>query len=181
MPGTPTTRLSIPTINGAVDSPATYAGVNLAQMNIVDSLANYLPAGTLVACPSSPPEGSFYRATDTGLLYEYNGTIWQTVMLASAWQTLTLESGVSAGGGYTPAARLVGDTVQLCGSATGSAIATWATLPVVLRPASAIEGATEGGFGIALSYGISTGGVISAAPNSGAGFSFDGVTPFRLS
>jgi hypothetical protein len=61
------------------DFPSEYRLSAAANAAVLDNAAIYLPPGLLSARPVSPAAGSFYRATDTGLLYEYNGTAWQTI------------------------------------------------------------------------------------------------------
>ena len=68
-----------------------------------------------------------------------DGTNWGTVLVAGAWQNLTLGTNWFANvGSYTPSARAEGDTVKLCGvlQTLGSGSSTAATLPASLRPAS---------------------------------------------
>lgn len=83
----------------------------------------------------TPAYGDEYEATDTGLTYKWNGTAWQTILVAGAWQPLTLQAGVTTGGAHsTASARLEGDVVRLTGiinAATGGTPAgtTFATLP----------------------------------------------------
>ena len=104
-------------------------------------------SGTLVARASISGlvAGTFYYATDTALLYYYNGTVWQTVPLDTGWVALTLASGFISGAsitGYTPAYRKQGDTVRLRGEIqndsgstqpTGTVIATGCPAPVTKR------------------------------------------------
>jgi hypothetical protein len=97
MPGTPTTRLSIPTISGSVDDVSAYPAANLAQMEIVDNAAVYL-SGTLAARAglSGLVAGTFYYATDTAALYFYNGTAWALLPAeTNAWQNITYGSSIN--------------------------------------------------------------------------------------
>jgi hypothetical protein len=96
---------------------------------------------------STPVAGDFYYATDTKLLYAYNGTAWGTVMIAGAWVALATMSpngnlNLTTGGGYTPSARVVGDRLELKGtvSVTGTistSTALW-TFPIGMRPGSQV-------------------------------------------
>jgi hypothetical protein len=181
MPGA-TARRGIPTPLGT-DPVSEFRLAITAAANAADTDAIY-SQGTLSARPAATavPAGTFYYATDTGLLYEGNGTVWGTVMVAGAWQALTLypSPAVSAGAGYTPAARLVGDVVSLCGNGTGSSIGDWATIPSGLQPAELIvTTANTSNAGTPVACVISTAGVISSWPPSDA-LSFDSIPPFRL-
>jgi hypothetical protein len=101
----------------------------------VDGDVPYL-SGTLTARSALTGlfAGMLYYATDTALLYEYNGTIWQTVLLAGPWGPLTPASGfsVTASTEYTGSARQEGDVVRLkglvqnvsAGSVSGATTAT---------------------------------------------------------
>lgn len=108
-----------------------------------DNAAIWL-TGSLAARASISPlvAGTLYKATDTGLLYHYDGTAWTTVMLAGAWQNLTLNTGagIVATGGYVPSVRLEGDAVRLKGTmqnqSGGSFSGTWATVPSGWRPSA---------------------------------------------
>lgn len=149
MPGTPTTRRSLPTLDAAHDNVSAYPATNLVQMDNLDSAMDYLES-TLVLRPlaSAVLAGTVHRATDltVGQWSQSDGTNWLTAMLAGAWTNLTLPTNIVAfafsGTPETPAARLVGDTVELRGSVknnTGSAIAaggTIFTVPAGLRPAA---------------------------------------------
>ena len=76
MPGTPTSRLSIPTIDGSTDDVSTYPDVNLAQMQIVDQfgLRPRNTTGTTRANPGDyldcnvPSMGVILPAPDEGVL-----------------------------------------------------------------------------------------------------------------
>ena len=97
--------------------------------------------GTLAGRPGAATveHNHVYHATDTKQWFISDGANWNTALIAGAWQNITLGSGVSAGSGYTPAARLVGDTVELCGTPTDFATTTaWGTIPAGLRPASTV-------------------------------------------
>lgn len=97
----------------------------------------------------TPAAGDEYFATDTGLTYKWNGTVWQTMLLAGAWQNLSITSGWSATSGYyTPAARFVGDRVELCGSLTynSGGLSAFAQLPsAAYDPASNVQMAHPSG------------------------------------
>lgn len=131
---TTTTRLALVDPIGA-DAPSEFR-VGIAASNaILDNAAIYTE-GTLAARPlaGAVEHGHLYGGTDTGLLYQSNGTIWRTAMLAGAWTALTLGTGVTAATGYTPSARLEGDIVRLKGAVkhTGSSFGAGnvlATLP----------------------------------------------------
>ena len=74
-------------------------------------------------------------------ILQSDGTNWFILsgQQDTGWVALSLGGGVSAGGGYTPTARLVGSTVYLSGGPlTGSAITAWATIPAGLRPTSTV-------------------------------------------
>lgn len=76
MPGTPTTRLSLPTIDGSTDAVSSYPAVNSSQMEILDNAAIY-DEGTLVS-RTAGEHGQFYRTTDAGAetFAWTDGTLW---------------------------------------------------------------------------------------------------------
>lgn len=96
-----------------------------------------MTSGTLASRPATPTpnvSGVTYYATDVKRFYFYDGAAWNTVQVAGAWSNLTLQTGITAfSGHYTPAARIVGDKVELCGvviNSTGaSSPGLFATLP----------------------------------------------------
>src|ERR1039458_9237131 len=110
MPG-PTSRRAIPLPLGTDNVSELRLSITAAA-NAADTDAIYL-SGTLAArgALSGVLAGTFYYVTDSPppVLTEYNGTIWQTVMLAGAWTTLTLASGLAAAtGAVAPGAGKVG-------------------------------------------------------------------------
>ena len=76
--------------------------------------------GTLVSRRTAPATtGVEFFATDVdgGTTYKWNGSVWQTVMLAGAWTPISLPPGfATAASSYTPSARLEGDAVRLKGA-----------------------------------------------------------------
>lgn len=122
---------------------------------IVDALADDADAktvgwltGTLAGRPAAGVAGRVYKATDgNALTYLDTGSAWQIVSVTSAWVNLTPAANyaVTATGAYTGAARLVGDTVELCGVVvdTIGGHTNWnqiATIPAGLRPAQSVGG-----------------------------------------
>lgn len=113
-----------------------------------------------------------------------DGTNW---MLGSGqqdtgWVALTLTSGITSSAGYTAAARVRGDGVELCGillNTTGSLITTPATVPAGFRPASLVGYGSVGG---ASSWSVSTSGTITIAVGIPASSSYglDSIN-YRLS
>lgn len=99
-------------------------------------------SGTFSARPSASKLNRVYWATDVKVLYWDSGTAWEAVMLGGAWTSLTLASGWTAVG-YTPACRVVGDTVELCGQITNNsgvtATNTIVTLPSGFFPVSQVR------------------------------------------
>lgn len=178
-----TTRLGLE-VPQSTDNESLYPAVAAQAMGILDNAAIYTE-GTLASRPAATAvvHGAIYRATDTGDLSYSNGTVWTTLGLVGVWQGLTLGSGVT-GSGYTPSARLQGDTTRLKGgllNSSGSTItagATLATIPSGLRPTATLSFAEAfGGFVI-----LSTAGLITMSANVGAAqvVALDGIT-FSLS
>lgn len=142
MPGTPTTRLSLPTINGATDAVSSYPSVNTSQMGTLDNAAIY-QSGTLAARPATPVAGTFYFATDGPTLYCYDGSAW---LLAghpdTGWVALSLNAGWANGTTVTPSYRVIGDRVWFKGEAentSGSTVtagAVIANIPSPYRPSA---------------------------------------------
>lgn len=90
------------------------------NVTITSGVVSSRPTSSLVT-------GQTYYGTDTGLWYFYNGSAWETVMLAGAW--VTISSGTFASGwtaaSPVPRYRLEGDVVRLSGvivNATGSTV-----------------------------------------------------------
>jgi hypothetical protein len=119
------------------------------------------------------------------IVLQADGTNWYPVAGQSdtGWVPLTLGSGITAvAGDYTPAARLIGDGVELRGEIQGSwgSGATLATVAYVsMRPASSPAPSVSvwnGGSYIAQALNVSTGGAFSvlSAISSGAIY-LDGV------
>lgn len=77
-------------------------------------------SGTLAARPAAGKLNRVYWATDTKLLYQDNGTAWQTILLAGAWVPLTLGTEINAGTGYLPSVRIEGDSARFKGAVTAS-------------------------------------------------------------
>lgn len=184
MPGTPTPRLSLPTINGFTDDVSSYPAVNLSQVDILDD-AQLCSTGTLAARPAAGLFGRDYYAADTGQWYRDNGTIWTTFPVTGPWQTLTLAGGITAAGGsYVPAGRREGDVVRLRGAVTTGGAFTSAvitTLPGSLWPSATVVLAAAAPsfslFGAAVS--IDTSGVVTVASTFGAfstSLHLDGMT-----
>jgi hypothetical protein len=136
-----TSRLVLAQVDGSDEVSAFPTSFN-DDMDTLDDAVIYYPPGTLVLRPAATAvaAGTFYKATDTGLIYHSDGTAWTTVMLAGGWVALTLKTGFTTGSGSTTAAaRMVGDTVLFRSAtvtnATGSGIAgsgggyEFATLP----------------------------------------------------
>lgn len=168
--------------------------------DFADDVDGMWRSGTFVSRPtaSAVKAQSVYKATDTGVWYVSDGTNWNTMLIAGAWQTLTLASPVQAwGSGYTPSARLVGDEVELCGQLinNGSPLAnatTLFTVPSALKPAHAVTLSTMQNFTATtatkpypLTISTSTGNVSTASTADGtyassALISLDGFS-YRLS
>jgi hypothetical protein len=139
LPGTPTTRLALPTIDSTADSVSSFPTVNTAQMSTLDNAVTF-SSGTLAARPAAGLRGRVYYASDVPAYYLDNATSWLTLeaVVDTGWVPLTLASGVTSSGGFTPSARLRGDMVELKGglwNQTGSSDAgTLATLPTAVTP-----------------------------------------------
>jgi hypothetical protein len=170
-------RTSITTNADTLDNAALYFQGTLANRS------------TVVA---SPIAGELYYATDAELLYEDNGSARVLVLLAGAWQSLSLSSNIDAGT-YTPSARLEGDTVRLKGvmqNRTGSTTASgtvYANLPSSsMYPANQLYAtATTPGLAsspVSVSLTVATGGQITvfAATSNNAVVNLNGAT-FTLS
>lgn len=122
------------------DGETNYPAVSVQQMDTLDD-AVLVTEGTISARPAANTfeKDHVYKATDTKQWFMSDGTNWFTVMIAGPWVNLTLESGITTTvGAYTPAARLVGDKVELRGAITntnGTAALFVAVLPSGMRPA----------------------------------------------
>jgi hypothetical protein len=182
---TTSSRLALLAPVGA-DFPSEYRVAATASNAILDNAALYLPPGLLSVRPTSPPEGSFYYATDSELLYLYSGGEWGTVTVAGPWVALSLLNGWAVvGGTHVPAYRLNGDTVQLrgglnSGPATSSVIAT---LPVAVSPAAAvyIPVAAGGSSAVLPSVNIGTSGNLAYTAGTGVGDMFLDGASYQLS
>jgi hypothetical protein len=137
--------------------------------------------GTLVNRSSvTPAYGDEFYATDVALTYKWNGTAWQTVLLASAWVAIPPNAGVVQVTTITASARLVGDRVSLRGGLQNTTGSTQSpgTLPTAFRPTQAVTPAAWSGYsynlGVTFPPLIPTSGVL---PSLAAGFaaSLDGV------
>lgn len=138
MPGTPTSRLALPTIASATDDVSAYPAVNLSQMTTLDNAVT-ITEGTISNRPAGSYAGQTYYATDTGLWYFYTGSSWQTVMLAGAWTPFAFGAYVSTPSGQIPVAwRIVGDSVELDGVMVSSinmpSNQSWLTVPAAIQP-----------------------------------------------
>jgi len=161
-----TSRLILAQVDGTDEVSVFPASFN-ADMATLDNAAIY-SSGTLVARPAATAvvAGTLYLATDTALLYESNGTVWQTVMLAGAWVSLTLETGIIAATGFrVPSARLEGDVVRLKGVMENNSGGTltnagFAIVPTGLRPSASVYDETPNiDTGATCQITVSTGGV----------------------
>jgi hypothetical protein len=132
MPGS-TTRRGLPTPLGT-DAVSEFRLAITAVANAADTDSIYL-SGTLAACAglSGLVAGTLYWATDTALLYEYNGTAWQTVMLAGPWIAMGPGGGWNLATGWpAPVYRIVGDRVELRGAVENGLSSTIASGSTVL-------------------------------------------------
>jgi hypothetical protein len=126
-------------------------------------------SGTLVARPEpqTVPTQTLYYATDQAAYYLSNGVAWQTLTAVGEWMPLTVQTGITSTG-YTPSARVEGDTVRLKGQLQNTVNLqgrTVATLPPGTWPSVNINlplaGNTSPQSNIAQ---ITTGGAINAPP-----------------
>jgi hypothetical protein len=165
---TTTTRLALAQPVGA-DAASEFRVAITANTAKLDVAVRYFQ-GTLAnratvmaaALPAGPLAGDTYYGTDTLLRYVYNGTVWQTVMLAGAWTSLTGANGWTPTGSYTPAARLVGDRIELCGELSKTGGTASPSLPVATLPAFAVI-ATSSVFVNPIGGYFSSGGAYGAA------------------
>ena len=165
-------RLSITAVANAADTDAIYLSGTLAARTALSGVL----AGTLYYVTDSTPP----------VLTEYNGTVWQTVMLAGAWVPVTMVTNIiQLTGSFVPSARCEGDCVRLKGAMknnTGVSMTpgvTWATVsagPPSMRPTSPVEvpcsPAGAAGLLVYTDGTISTNGTI----NNGAWVSLDNIT-----
>jgi hypothetical protein len=113
--------------------------------------------GTTIAAVSGTSVTLSQNAVESGTSL-YCATATFIIQQDSGWETLSLMPNFNAGPGYTPAGRLSGSVIYLCGSIinnTGSNTTpgqTWATLPIGVRPLQAA---------IAVVWNISTSGTMS--------------------
>lgn len=148
-----TTRLGL-NVPDTTDDESAFPPVSQQQMTTLDASV-IITEGTLVNRPASGSyNGQTYYGTDTSLWYFWTGSAWETVMLAGVWTNLSFGSNISGeGGGYTPAYRLVGDKVELCGglfNGTGGSLTSNYVLATNLpAPAEQVSLAVEGGGGTA--------------------------------
>lgn len=194
----PSTTISLPSANGALALPITitaeYNVTSTTPVTVSDASGDSGIFGTGLSGVTSFLLGS--PGANVTLMPVITG--WNIVagQQDTGWQALSLGTGVQVpgvGAGYTPAARLQGDTVRLSGimqnggSGGGSinAGSTWATIPAGLRPAAQCGISLPINSGSAPSYSyygtITTGGVISVlvACPSGVNIGLDDVL-FRL-
>jgi hypothetical protein len=228
MPGTPTPRLGLATIDGATDAVSSYPAVNLSQMDILDNAllqpvyTAFATSGTAadgqlaVGAPgvtiTLPAIGSLSKvivvqanSTVTGanpvtvaagggqtisgvgasgvssillgtafatvtLFANAGGSAWEIIsgQQDTGWVALTLSTNWVAWTGYTPAARLIGDRVWLCGKATnqtgGNSITPFGTFPASVRPASQVDVGAQLVGGGSENMTIAPAGTASVAP-----------------
>jgi hypothetical protein len=131
------------TTNNAFRYPnANNAGVDFAAgiADLAGDVDGMWSSGTLAARPAFGKRNRIYFASDVPAYYLDNVTSWLTLeaVVDTGWVPLTLASGVTSSGGFTPSARLRGDMVELKGglwNQTGSSDAgTLATLPTAVTP-----------------------------------------------
>lgn len=77
MPGTPTTKYSIPTLNasGTDAINVSHTAINSAFTAIDGAFSGYAE-GTFAGRPAAGKAGRIYRCTDTGQLFEDTGSAW---------------------------------------------------------------------------------------------------------
>jgi hypothetical protein len=92
---------------------------------------------------------------------QYDGTAWRIIdgQQDSGWVAIALGGGVSVGGGVTPAARHVGDKVELCGELVGAGITAWGTVP--FHPPATAYLESLGALQVSAAGAISTNGTSS--------------------
>lgn len=153
MPGTPTTRLALPTIAGGTDSVSSYPSVNLSQMTTLDNAVTF-SEGTLVARPAAALAGRTYFATDTGLFYLDTGTAWQTLPVLGglygplAWTTVGVNTTAVAGNFYGATASL---TVTLPTPTLNARIGVYNTSASTASVTVTASSGVIGGLGIGVS------------------------------
>jgi hypothetical protein len=157
-----------------------YPAVAAAAAAVLDVAVRYF-SGTISnrsAVVPSPVAGDHYYGTDTGLLYEWNGSAWLTVMLAGAWQASTAGSGVIT----APYVRTEGDVVRfrgsLAASGTVTAGATLCTLPsgCYRTDASVQIGLLFNGAGVVGPLAVDTSGHVTCTANVTGGNFVTGLT-----
>lgn len=177
MPNT-TTRLTLQEPITA-DSPTE---LRLAVTNNSSTLDNavLVTEGTLAGRPAANTveKDHVYKATDTVEWFISDGTNWNTILVAAAWQTPTFQNSwvnfVPDGGQQTVKYRKVGDMIQLRGSCGNGTAGTIFTLPTGYRPAADVYGP---GYGLATTVGdffIASTGVVSTAGGTPTLVAFDG-------
>jgi hypothetical protein len=125
---------------------------------------------------SIPPVDVIYSATDTGLWYVSNGSVWVPMMVPGPWHATTPGSGVIV----APSVRLEGDVVKFKGSMAFSGSVgsggTLCTLPSGLYNASAstvfnfVQGSYNG------QMTISTSGLLTFTAAMSSALFFTGYT-----
>lgn len=85
MPGTPTTKYSIPTLNasGTDAINVSHTALNSAFTTIDGAMAGYAE-GTFAGKPAAGKAGRLYRCTDTGQWLADTGTVWVDLNAAPA-------------------------------------------------------------------------------------------------
>lgn len=191
MPGTPTTKYSIPTLTGSDLVKNGPTQIN-ASLTAIDPLLAPSDQGALASRPVSTvgspgKSGRTYLATDTGQLFRDKGTGWDEIPLVpigaadiaaqQAWQSLSLGAGMFAAtlSYFKDTLGMVhfrGDAQQVGGGGV-SANAVIATMPAGYRPLVAWNFTLQCvvGTGGAVSASVGLDGTIRSAVALGAAFS----------
>jgi hypothetical protein len=160
-----TVTLPVPTVGARVKV------VSLAAAGI--AVASHGGANNISGPGQSAVSGIYLTLNAYAEFTSYDGVNWEITagQQDTGWVALTRGGGVTAGAGYTPAARLRGDTAELCGQLTGSGITAWATgLPI---PAS------QANLGGVNGITVSTGGALTTS-SAGSILSLDALS-YRIS
>ncbi len=136
MPGTPTSRLSLPTIVAATDSVSSYPAAHNAAVASLDASAMYAE-GTLASRPGSPSpaSGLVYRATDTGQVFVSSAGAWLEFERLASKGAANGYAGLDSGG-HVPLSLLSGITL----SQLAAGVARWNVVSTTASTYTASDG-----------------------------------------
>ncbi len=184
------TSATVGTVTGASLAQGQVIGAALVTDATTGTPTPAITPGTTIASVSGSSVTLSQVAAESGTgLYAVAGRF--ILQQDTGWIALTLATGMTQGGSYTPSARLRGDIVALKGAvvqgASGNGFTGIATLPAVMQPAGALtlswsffnNGTPSGYVTAPLLVSVISTGVLSVAfgsPATGSEYFLDGVT-----